>query len=207
MKTAVITAEYNPFHKGHRWQLEQVRAAGASHVAVVMSPNFAERHTRHLSKAAAGAGSTAKRSGPGAGAAGLLRSGGRTALCLWRGAAGGCNGLCGPAGIWSGGRRPCAAAAGLYRFAAGRGQPEHPTAAAIRYHLCKGKGAGCGCGVWGGNCSAAAKTEQHPRQSSTSVSWKNCRMRTSSRWRWGGLETPTTGSRWASLPRRAFCEV
>ena len=27
MKTAVITAEYNPFHKGHRWQLEQVRAA------------------------------------------------------------------------------------------------------------------------------------------------------------------------------------
>ncbi len=44
-------------------------------------------------------------------------------------------------------------------------------------------------------------------QSSTSVSWKNCRMRTSSRWRWGGLETPTTGSRWASLPRRAFCEV
>lgn len=45
MKTAVITAEYNPFHKGHRWQLEQVRAAGASHVAVVMSPNFTQRGT------------------------------------------------------------------------------------------------------------------------------------------------------------------
>ena len=45
MKTAVITAEYNPFHKGHRWQLEQVRAAGASHVAVVMSPDFTQRGT------------------------------------------------------------------------------------------------------------------------------------------------------------------
>ena len=43
MKTAVITAEYNPFHKGHRWQLEQVRAAGASHVAVVMSPRTLPR--------------------------------------------------------------------------------------------------------------------------------------------------------------------
>lgn len=32
-----------------------------------------------------------------------------------------------------------------------------PTAAAIRYHLCKGKGAGSGCGVWGGNCPAAQK--------------------------------------------------
>ena len=45
MKTAVITAEYNPFHKGHRWQLEQVRAAGASHVSVVMSPDFTQRGT------------------------------------------------------------------------------------------------------------------------------------------------------------------
>ena len=45
MKTAVITAEYNPFHKGHRWQLEQVRAAGASHVAGVMSPDFTQRGT------------------------------------------------------------------------------------------------------------------------------------------------------------------
>lgn len=45
MKTGVITAEYNPFHKGHRWQLEQVRAAGASHVAVVMSPDFTQRGT------------------------------------------------------------------------------------------------------------------------------------------------------------------
>ena len=45
MKTAVITAEYHPFHKGHRWQLEQVRAAGASHVAVVMSPDFTQRGT------------------------------------------------------------------------------------------------------------------------------------------------------------------
>lgn len=45
MKTAIITAEYNPFHKGHRWQLEQVRAAGASHVAVVMSPDFTQRGT------------------------------------------------------------------------------------------------------------------------------------------------------------------
>ena len=45
MKIAVITAEYNPFHKGHRWQLEQVRAAGASHVAVVMSPDFTQRGT------------------------------------------------------------------------------------------------------------------------------------------------------------------
>ena len=34
---AGIIAEYNPFHRGHAWQLAQTRAAGATHVVVVMS--------------------------------------------------------------------------------------------------------------------------------------------------------------------------
>ena len=33
MKVAAVIAEYNPFHKGHRWQLEQIRQRGATHIA------------------------------------------------------------------------------------------------------------------------------------------------------------------------------
>lgn len=45
MKTAAVIAEYNPFHNGHLWQLEKVREAGATHIAVVMSPEFTQRGT------------------------------------------------------------------------------------------------------------------------------------------------------------------
>lgn len=43
MKCAVIIAEYNPFHKGHQWQAEQLRALGYSHIAAVMSGCFVQR--------------------------------------------------------------------------------------------------------------------------------------------------------------------
>lgn len=43
MKTAAVVAEYNPFHSGHKYQLEQTRAAGATHIVAVMSGNFVQR--------------------------------------------------------------------------------------------------------------------------------------------------------------------
>ena len=43
MITAGIVAEYNPFHSGHAWQIEQTRAAGATHIVAVMSGNFVQR--------------------------------------------------------------------------------------------------------------------------------------------------------------------
>ncbi|MBR4050260.1 MAG: nucleotidyltransferase family protein [Clostridia bacterium] len=43
MKTAAVVAEYNPFHSGHKYQLEKTRAAGATHVVAVMSGNFVQR--------------------------------------------------------------------------------------------------------------------------------------------------------------------
>lgn len=45
MKTCVagIVAEYNPFHNGHTRLIEAARAAGATHVAAVMSGNFIQR--------------------------------------------------------------------------------------------------------------------------------------------------------------------
>lgn len=43
MKTAAIIAEYDPFHYGHKYLIEQVRAAGATHVAAIMSGNFTQR--------------------------------------------------------------------------------------------------------------------------------------------------------------------
>lgn len=45
MRTAVVIAEYNPFHNGHRWQLAKMREQGIDHIAVVMSPNFTQRGT------------------------------------------------------------------------------------------------------------------------------------------------------------------
>lgn len=38
-----IIAEYNPFHNGHQYQLEQVRLMGATHIAVAMSGNYVQR--------------------------------------------------------------------------------------------------------------------------------------------------------------------
>lgn len=43
MKSAVIIAEYNPFHKGHQWQVEQLRTMGYSRIAAVMSGCFVQR--------------------------------------------------------------------------------------------------------------------------------------------------------------------
>lgn len=43
MKTAAVICEYNPFHFGHKYQLEQTRAAGATHIVGVMSGNFTQR--------------------------------------------------------------------------------------------------------------------------------------------------------------------
>lgn len=43
MKTAAIIAEYNPFHNGHRYQIERTRAMGATHIVAVMSGNFVQR--------------------------------------------------------------------------------------------------------------------------------------------------------------------
>lgn len=44
MKTAGIIAEYNPFHNGHRYQIEQLRIrTGADYVIAVMSGDFVQR--------------------------------------------------------------------------------------------------------------------------------------------------------------------
>ena len=44
MKTAAIIAEYNPFHNGHRYQLEQTRLqTGADFFLILMSGDFVQR--------------------------------------------------------------------------------------------------------------------------------------------------------------------
>ena len=43
MKVCGIVAEYNPFHNGHRFHIEQTRRAGATHIVAVMSGNFVQR--------------------------------------------------------------------------------------------------------------------------------------------------------------------
>lgn len=43
MKTAAIISEFNPFHNGHRYLIEQTRLHGATHIAAVMSGNFVQR--------------------------------------------------------------------------------------------------------------------------------------------------------------------
>lgn len=43
MKICGIVAEYNPFHNGHQFLIEQARKAGATHVVAVMSGNFVQR--------------------------------------------------------------------------------------------------------------------------------------------------------------------
>lgn len=43
MKTAIIIAEYNPFHRGHQWQIQQLREQGFTHIAAVMSGCFVQR--------------------------------------------------------------------------------------------------------------------------------------------------------------------
>lgn len=43
MFTAGIVAEYNPFHNGHKYHLEQTRKQGADHIVVVMSGDAVQR--------------------------------------------------------------------------------------------------------------------------------------------------------------------
>ena len=44
MSTVGIIAEYNPFHNGHRYQIEQAKAlTGADHAVVVMSGDYVQR--------------------------------------------------------------------------------------------------------------------------------------------------------------------
>ena len=45
MIVAAIAAEYNPFHNGHARHIAETRAAGATHVAAIMSGNFTQRGT------------------------------------------------------------------------------------------------------------------------------------------------------------------
>lgn len=43
MKTAAIIAEFDPFHYGHKYLIDQTRAAGATHIAAIMSGSFTQR--------------------------------------------------------------------------------------------------------------------------------------------------------------------
>lgn len=43
MKLALIIAEYNPFHRGHQWQIRQLRELGYTHIAAIMSGCFVQR--------------------------------------------------------------------------------------------------------------------------------------------------------------------
>ena len=38
-----VVAEYNPFHNGHKFQIDKARQLGATHIVAVMSPNFTQR--------------------------------------------------------------------------------------------------------------------------------------------------------------------
>ena len=40
---AGIIAEYNPFHNGHDYQLQQVKKAGADGIVICMSGNYVQR--------------------------------------------------------------------------------------------------------------------------------------------------------------------
>ncbi|MGN0643087.1 MAG: nucleotidyltransferase family protein [Huintestinicola sp.] len=43
MKTYGIICEYNPFHNGHIYQIEETRKQGATHIVAIMSGNFVQR--------------------------------------------------------------------------------------------------------------------------------------------------------------------
>lgn len=43
MKIAGIICEYNPFHNGHLYHIQQTRENGATHIVAVMSGNFVQR--------------------------------------------------------------------------------------------------------------------------------------------------------------------
>ena len=44
LKTVGIVAEYNPFHNGHKYQIEQIKKqTHADNIVIVMSGNFVQR--------------------------------------------------------------------------------------------------------------------------------------------------------------------
>ncbi|MBQ5590386.1 MAG: nucleotidyltransferase family protein [Clostridia bacterium] len=43
MKVAGIVAEYNPFHNGHKFQIDALKNQGFTHIATAMSGNFVQR--------------------------------------------------------------------------------------------------------------------------------------------------------------------
>lgn len=44
LKTVGIVAEYNPFHNGHKYQIEQIRKhTNTDNIVIVMSGNFVQR--------------------------------------------------------------------------------------------------------------------------------------------------------------------
>ena len=43
IKATGIVAEYNPFHNGHKLQIDRVRSMGAEHIVAVMSGSFVQR--------------------------------------------------------------------------------------------------------------------------------------------------------------------
>ncbi len=43
VKIAGIVAEYDPFHAGHAWMIDEVRRAGFEAVVCVMSPSVVQR--------------------------------------------------------------------------------------------------------------------------------------------------------------------
>ena len=44
MKTVAVIAEYNPFHNGHKYQLENIRKKhNADKIIIVMSGDFCQR--------------------------------------------------------------------------------------------------------------------------------------------------------------------
>ena len=43
MKISGIICEYNPFHNGHIYHIDQTRRNGATHIVAVMSGNFVQR--------------------------------------------------------------------------------------------------------------------------------------------------------------------
>lgn len=45
MKISAIICEYNPFHNGHKYQIEQIYKNGATHIVAIMSGNFTQRGT------------------------------------------------------------------------------------------------------------------------------------------------------------------
>lgn len=45
MNVTGIIAEYNPFHNGHLYQIEQVKKNGADYIIIIMSGNFLQRGT------------------------------------------------------------------------------------------------------------------------------------------------------------------